>query len=162
MSYPFFKLMGWISNITAIRDKWRSIDLTLLTADAIEQSNEEVVAYNKEQMNEEGVLSTGERISPLHGRYPGYSPYTQFLKRQKGQEWRFVTLRDSNEFQSKMFLRQDSKGFTLTSSDSKTQELIAYYGPDIFGLTSEKTRKTWLQIARPYIIQNIKRITGAR
>jgi hypothetical protein len=59
-----------------------------------------------------------------------------------------------------MGMQIQGKEFTFDSSDPKTSEILAKYG-NVFGLTSENERRTWVEVVRPFTIDRIKQITGA-
>ena len=142
------------TTIADFRRRWEKLDLISLTADAMGTQSPEIVELNKDQLNE-GVLKTGSSITP------SYAPLTVYYKREQGKEYRFVTLRDTGEFQSKMFLSLDRDTFKIDSSDWKATELTAKYSDDIFGLTSENKRLAWNELISPMVVQAIKNLTGA-
>jgi exonuclease V gamma subunit len=56
----------------------------------------------RQRLNARGLRSDGTKIVTKKARKYGkgvYTPYTIFLKKQKGQEYRHVTLKDTGEFQ---------------------------------------------------------------
>ena len=142
------------TTIADFRRRWDKIDLIPLTADAMGEQSADVTSLNKEQMNE-GILRTGNSITP------DYRPLTVYYKKEQNKEYRFVTLRDTGEFQSKMFLSIKGDTFNIDSSDSKTNELTAKYSDNIFGLTSENKRIAWNELIRPLVVKAIKNMTGA-
>ena len=143
--------------MTTVADMSRRLDLFDLievTADAMEQMPDEIVELNRDQMNEQGVTSKGAAIKPE------YSPFTVFEKNRKGQVFSHVTLRDTGEFQSKMHLIIKGKSFDISSTDSKTPDLVSKYGENIFGLTME-SKKEAFSMLKPTIVSRFKEITGA-
>lgn len=146
--------MGILGNIQSMADRWKSLNLGNIALDSLEQSPDDVVEFNRIQLKEQGIRPDGSQLKPYH-------PLTVQYKREKGQEYRWRTLQDTGAFQSRMSLVIKGNEFTITSSDPKTSEIIAREG-DVFGLTSEHERKTWVEITRPYTIETIKRITGAK
>lgn len=144
-----------MTTIADFRRKWEKINLIELTTDAMEAEAANVTDLNRDQMDE-GRLRTGGNITP------DYKPITVYFKQQQGKEYRFVTLKDSGEFQSKMFLSIAGDRFKIDSSDSKAGSLTAKYSEDIFGLTSENKRLAWNELIRPLVVRAIKNITGAK
>lgn len=141
--------------VAEMRRRFDTVGITELTADAMEQNADEVVEFNREQMNEKGVDKTGRQIRPK------YTPFTVSVKRQKGQPFDRVTLRDTGEFQSRMHLQIQRDTFGISSDDYKTSSLVEKYGEDIFGLTSESKRQAWNDFLASGVVNSIKKITGA-
>lgn len=56
------------------------------------------------------------------------------LKRQKGQETRWVTLKDTGSFHQKIKATLTGEEYNITSSDSKTEKLEEKYGDKLFGV----------------------------
>lgn len=137
-----------------MQKRFEQVDLTALTANAMEANNAEIVELNKDQLFE-GIDSKGNETRP------GYTSFTRFVKQQQGKPSDRVTLKDTGEFYSKFFLRLTGDMYSIDSTDSKTPDLKEKYGSDILGLTSESKRITW-QTVKPNIVQAIRNITGAR
>lgn len=146
--------MGILSRILAIKKPWEDLSLEAIAMDSLESSPDEVVELNRVQMREEGILPTGQELKP-------YAPMTIRFKQEQGKEWRFRTLQDTGAFQSGMYLVMQGNTFTTNSTDPKTSEILQKNG-DVFGFTSESQRKLWTDTVRPYTIQAIKNLTGAR
>jgi hypothetical protein len=79
------------------------------------------------------------------------------LKDEKGQETRWVTLRDTGSFWGDMFVDVNANSYSLSSADEKTQKLEKKYGKKIFGLTKESKSEEYI----PYYLQPVlqERIT---
>ena len=135
-------------------ENWDKVDVTQLTADAMQKNKEAILDLNREQM-QHGKKSNGSEITPA------YTPFTINEKIKKGQPYGNVTLKDTGSFQDKMELEAKRTKYTITSLDSKTPDLMDKYGEDIFGLTVSGKKEAWL-IVRPDVVQAIKNITGAR
>lgn len=143
-----------MTTVAEMRRRFAKVDLVDLTGDAMEERSEDIVDYNKQQLDE-GIDSKDRRITP------SYTRFTIQEKIRKGQEYRFVTLQDTNEFRSKFYLKLVSSDFEITSSDSKTEALKSKYGQDIFGLTKHSKEDAWSFDLSPIVVRKIKNITGA-
>lgn len=107
-----------------------------------------ITELNLEQMYR-GIDSDGYPIEPE------YKPYTINEKQRKGQPIDRVTLYDTGSFYRGATNIYSGNGITLTSTDSKTNELISKYGDEIFGLTPnslELVREVFFEL----ILQKIK------
>lgn len=113
-----------------------SLNFNQVLQETVEETTEELKNYQQQQMYA-GQRSDGEDINPLHGRYLGYALRTVIIKKAKGQVTNRVTLRDERNFYLGIRVTATSKGAEFTSTDEKTNDLIAYYGPQIFGLNKD-------------------------
>lgn len=119
---------------------------------ALENSEDQVVEANVNQLNELGINSLGVSIST----YAPYTPFTVAMKKQKGQPYDRVTLRDTGAFHGSFTIVFDPDSFYLTSTDPKTEELIEKYGPEIFGLTPVNEEGIAREYWTPDIISQMK------
>lgn len=110
-----------------------AIDVTQVVREAIEDTKEQLIQKQRQQMYA-GKRSDGKDIDPLHGRYKGYAQRTRAIKRAKGQLYRNVTLKDEGDFYNEIFVDTRDTSVVFGSADSKTQILVDYYGPEIFGV----------------------------
>lgn len=95
-----------------------------------------VSAIANDQLYRRGITGKGVKITS----YAPYADRTIAAKQRKGQPTTRVTLRDTGDFHKGMhvvFTNEHPGGFYITSSDSKTEELIDKYGQEIFRLTNE-------------------------
>lgn len=143
-----------MTTVTAMRKRFDKVNLVTLTTDAMEEVPNEVVQYNIDQLDE-GKNRIGDYI------LPEYHPVTVSVKKTKGQEFRFVTLQDTNEFRSKFFLNIAGNTYGINSSDSKTSALVAKYGEEIFGLTKAHQAELWEFGLSPLVVDKIRITTGA-
>lgn len=89
-----------------------------------------IVELNEKQLDV-GIDSNGDAIRP---------PYTQTtirFKIQKGQQFRWVTLKDTGKFRRSFDIIFRSDEFEIIATDQKTRKLKAKYGPKILGLTTD-------------------------
>lgn len=139
-------------------DKWRRVEqnFTDIVYASMERNEESVTEYNRRQLNEEGIDKFGQEITPA------YSFATVAIKRQKGQEANFVTLRDTGSLQRGLFLRRNGDSFDIESKDSKFSDIVKKYGDEVFGLTSESKRQLWIGVLKSDVVKVIAGLTGAK
>jgi hypothetical protein len=131
------------------------IDFEKAISEAVEETTEEIKNYQQQQMVLDGKRSDGEEINPLHGRYTGYAPFTIEEKKRKGQRYDHVTLRDTFQFQTGIYVKTERNKVVINSTDSKTDTLINYYGEEIFGLNKERASEYSLNDLAPVAIKKI-------
>ena len=141
--------------IAEMAKRWKAVNLIEIATDAMEENNWDIVDLNRAQMDE-GINALGQQIKPQ------YTKLTKFLKQQKGQRWDVVTLHDTGEFQSKMFLKLSGNKFSIDSSDSKTADLEKKYGNGVFGLGKDSKQVAWHSILHSPIVRRISDLTGCR
>lgn len=88
---------------------------------------------SEDQLYEHGVNRLGVNIMD----YAPYSPLTIEIKKEKGQPYNRVTLRDEGDFEQSFYVEADKQQFTIKAEDWKTEDLIQRYGRQILGLTEE-------------------------
>lgn len=110
----------------------------------------DIIEYNLWQLNELGVDSDGDRLEPK------YADFTVRYKKRMGQTYEHVTLRDRGDFQNAFFVRYENEGFSLYSTDGKTEKLVSKYGKNIFGLMTENIFEL-IEIFLPEFIIEIKK-----
>ncbi|WP_234735322.1 hypothetical protein [Tellurirhabdus bombi] len=118
-------------------------------AEAMRQHRQDIIDVQQDQMYS-GVESTGSPIEPF------YSHFTKQIKEEKGQPTDRVTLKDTSSFYNKMRTKTTQKQTEVTSSDSKTGELVEKYSENIFGLTPANTNTVgqWVKPTFQKIIKN--------
>lgn len=84
-------------------------------------------------MNTERLLNEGMRADgvPLGE----YAASTIRMKQARGQEYRWVTLRDQGDFHRGISVDTAKGAIEVTSSDAKTDMLLDRYGDAVLGLT---------------------------
>jgi uncharacterized protein YjhX (UPF0386 family) len=100
------------------------------------------------QLYDKGIKSDGERL-------PEYTSFTKTIKKSKGQPYDRMTLRDTESFHKKFFLKMDNMKFRIDSTDKKRNKLVERFTGFIFGLTPENKNILAHKIA-PNIIKKIK------
>lgn len=88
---------------------------------------------SEDQLYEQGINRLGVNIID----YAPYSPLTIEIKKEKGQPYNRVTLRDEGDFEHSFYVEADTQQFTIKAADWKTEDLIQRYGRQILGLTEE-------------------------
>jgi hypothetical protein len=68
---------------------------------------------------------------------PPYSPVTRRYKARRGQPTNRVTLRDTGDFHDSIFALFEGDEITLYADDPKAPKLVAKYGRDVLGLTTD-------------------------
>lgn len=103
------------------------INVYRLVNDAILRHENQILDLNRRQMFA-GNDANDNAITPE------YTPFTKFLKDEKGQPFDRVTLNDTGAFYQSMFLQPFDNGFEFEATDSKTDDLKEKYGENIFGI----------------------------
>lgn len=122
--------------------------------EAIIETSSDMIVLNQGQMSL-GKRSDGTDITPT------YSDLTIMLKDEKGQESRWVTLKDTGTFWSDMFVDVGNNSYEMGSVDAKTAKLEKKYGKKIFGLTKESKSEEYIPLyLLPAIQSRITRKLG--
>lgn len=128
----------------------RGFDLLQEVQDAVADTSHEIIILNQGQMSL-GKRADGTEITPT------YSDLTIMLKDEKGQESRWVTLKDTGAFWSDMFVDVGNSSYEVGSADAKAAKLEKKYGSKIFGLTKESKSEEYIPL---YLLPAVKdRIT---
>lgn len=115
--------------------------------EAIIETSNDMIVLNQGQMSL-GKRSDGTEITPT------YSDLTIMLKDEKGQESRWVTLRDTGSFWGDMFVDVGNNSYEMGSADAKAAKLEKKYGKKIFGLTKESRSEEYIPIYLLPAVQN--------
>ncbi len=105
--------------------------------EAVIETSGDAITLNQGQMSL-GKRADGTEITP------SYTDLTIEIKEQKGQETRWVTLRDTSEFWNDMFVDVNANSYGLSSANGKTDKLVKKYGDKIFGLSKESKREEYI------------------
>ena len=110
----------------------------------------------KSQLSNRGITGEGTPITP------SYKPRTIEIKKRKGQTTKFVTLRDTGDFQDnfKIVYRQNEIEISADATHHAgvgniVQHLQGRYGKEIFGLTEENITRVQ-KIILPDILQQLR------
>ena len=107
--------------------------------EAIIETSSDMIVLNQGQMSL-GKRADGTDITPT------YSDLTIMLKDEKGQESRWVTLKDTGSFWGDMFVDVGNNSYEMGSADSKAAKLEKKYGKRIFGLTRESKSEEYIPL----------------
>lgn len=129
-------------------------ELPDLLEKAVYEKEDVIVRAIQNQLYMRGINGRGEKIAS----YAPYAPYTIQYKKFHGQPHTRVTLRDTGDFHSRMYVVYEPDGFYVTSYDEKTSLLVDKYGPEIFRLTDDNLTRIVRVHLRRYLIKEIKRI----
>lgn len=111
-------------------NKVNSIQLPLAIPVIIENTSQELITLNQDQLYYLGKDSEGNDLKP-------YSFLTEFYKREKNQPFDRTTLKDTGAFYRGWNIKTSDNLFTFDSTDPKTPMLEEKYGSKIFGLTAD-------------------------
>lgn len=121
--------------------------------ESIQETLSEVEDLQIEQFSR-GLNSQGRQIGQLRSE-----EYARYKKNRGGKApFGVVDLKDEGDFYSKIIAKLENKFISITSTDSKTQDLEDKYNKngDIFPL-SEKYIQKYIDKLIPYIQDNIQR-----
>lgn len=124
--------------------------------EVLKATENKILSWNADtQLYEQGVNALGVSID-------SYKPYTDLtieIKKEKGQPYDRVTLRDTGDFEWSFYLQIDDDRFFIYSKDEKTEKLVKKYGKNIFGLTPEHTTELIWSYIYPYLLKRTKELT---
>jgi hypothetical protein len=115
----------------------KGFELLEVVQESVIETSNEIITLNQGQMSL-GVRADGTEITPT------YSDVTIMIKDEKGQESRWVTLRDKGDFWDNMFVDVGNSSFEVGSADAKAAKLEKKYGKKIFGLTKESRSEEYI------------------
>jgi hypothetical protein len=122
-----------------LQRRLKGFDIQAEIQESIIETSGDMIVLNQGQMSL-GKRSDGTDITPT------YSDLTIELKEQKGQESRWVTLKDTGAFWSDMFVDVGNNSYEMGSADAKAVKLEKKYGKKIFGLSKESKREEYIPI----------------
>lgn len=117
----------------------KGFELQREVQEAIIETSSDMIVLNQGQMSL-GKRSDGTEITPT------YSDLTIMLKDEKGQESRWVTLKDKGDFWGDMFVDVGNNSYEMGSVDAKAAKMELKYGKKIFGLTKESRREEYIPL----------------
>lgn len=132
----------------------KGFELIEIVQEAVIETSNDIIILNQGQMSL-GRRADGTDITPT------YSDLTIMLKDEKGQESRWVTLKDTGAFWSDMFVDVGNNSYEVGSADAKAQSLEKKYGKKIYGLTKESKSEEYIPIyLLPAVQQRITKRLG--
>lgn len=105
-----------------------------IMVDCINETSELILDANRDQM----MLGLDKERSEI---LPEYTTMTVSIKKEKGQPYDRVTLKDTGEFHRQMFMKIEGNSIFIDSKDEKTDELLEKYDrgkETIFGIPQQK------------------------
>lgn len=139
--------------VSAIDTIGKNLEDGTIAKKPLEENSSKIVEMNREQLYDFGINSLGIEIAT----YAPYAPYTIKVKREKGQPFDRVTLKDTGAFYRSFEVVFDPIGFYITARDPKTQDLMDKYRPEILGLTSENLSLLVQGDVKTGVIQQIRK-----
>lgn len=129
-------------------------DIPEMLEDIIRDKEDVIVsAIADDQLYRRGVNGNNEKI----WSYAPYTASTIARKKKAGQPSTRVTLKDTGDFHSAMFVVFDEDGFYITSSDEKTKWLVERYGDNIFRLTNKNFNRILKSHIRKELIKRAQK-----
>jgi len=122
-----------------LQRRFKGFELINEVQEAVIETSNDIITLNQGQMSL-GVRSDNTEITPT------YSDLTISIKEEKGQESRWVTLRDTGSFWSDMFVDVGNSSYEVGSADTKTAKLEKKYGKKIFGLTKDSKSEEYIPL----------------
>lgn len=118
----------------------------------------EALRLNRQvQLYEQGVGVDGKTLRSIYARNGAvYAPNTEFYKREKGQPYNRVTLRDTGKFYNTFNVRVVANGDMFIDADTLKdgKDLQDQFG-QVLGL-DEESKDVIRQMAKPIVIQYAK------
>lgn len=134
------------------------MDVAVTARQAFNDTKETYADINAEQMFS-GVTSNDRPIT-LDGR-KGYARKTYQIKTEKGQPTDRITLRDTGAFQRGLYAKIEGTTITISSTDSKADEIQDRTGKEIFGLNEGNKKEFALGVYREAYMERVnKKIRG--
>lgn len=113
--------------ITDLNKRVQSFDVELALDKIILKHEKEILDLNRNQLYS-GIDSKGQSLGE-------YSPKTVEYKKEKGQPYDRITLKDEGDFYAGFKI--DNTDYSIASTDFKNEQLTKDFGKDIHGLTKE-------------------------
>lgn len=120
------------------------------------KENEELILdmNTEDQLFEKGV----NRLDVPLDDFAPYKPFTVEVKKEKGQPFNRVTLRDEGDFHRSFYIDYNKDGFEIKATDEKAPSLEKKYGRQIFGLNEENFTDLQLNYVFAKLIEELRKI----
>lgn len=128
-----------MASLEELRDKVASVDVWQELKAVLQSEIEYILSLNKGQLMK-GLLSTGKNTKEYSQKSLGELGYVSGkieLGSYNLEAYPYVNLFMTGDFYSGFVATLKDTYIEITSTDSKTPELITKYSSDIFGLTEE-------------------------
>jgi len=136
-----------------VLEQFQTLGIKISLRNTINEHEVEIAEMNSvNQLYELGVDRYG---ADIFAKVP-YSRYTIDWKREHGQPFDHVTLRNSGYFHSTFYVNANNESFEIGAADSKVYDLVRKYGEGILGLTVENLSILVWEILYPSLLENLK------
>lgn len=145
-----------MASIHSLYNNVQSLDIEKIAAQSIDETKEVIADLNAEQLFH-GIRSDGADITPY------YAESTIAIKKEKGQPYDRVTLKDTGAFYAGIQVKVISNKVIIDSSDAKNDRLFKKYSTvrsNIFGLSPLYKREYLNESLRREFIGNLRKKLG--
>lgn len=130
-------------------------DIPLMIEKVIKDNESVILDMNTEdQLFEKGINRLGVPLSD----FAPYKPFTIEVKKEKGQPFTRVTLKDEGDFHRSFFIEYSKDGFEIKAADEKTPGLTKKYGKQIFGLDQDNFQDIQVNYVLSHIITELNKL----
>ena len=132
---------------------WNSIDVASESAWVMLDNREQIVQYNKDQL-QLGVKNDNSSIIPMYK-----SNWYAKMKQGKNSKPEFGTpdLKLTGAFYDGIVIKMEGYNkYSVTSIDSKTSQLVSWYSSSIFGFTPRSRQEIRDEIMQDELIKRLK------
>ena len=132
---------------------WNSIDVASESAWVMLENREQIVQYNKDQL-QLGIKNDNSSIIPMYK-----SNWYAKMKQGKNSKPEFGTpdLKLTGAFYDGIVIKmQGYNQYSVTSIDSKTSQLVSWYSSSIFGFTPRSRQEIRDEIMQDELIKRLK------
>lgn len=135
-----------------VLEEFINLGIKVTLRNTINEHEVEIAEMNAiDQLYEKGIDRFG---ADIFSKVP-YTRYTIDWKREHGQPFDHVTLRNSGYFHSTFYVNANNESFEIGASDSKVYDLVRKYGEGILGLTEENLSILVWDFLYPELISNL-------
>lgn len=141
-------------NIVQYNNKLQAIDLNKEIVAILRDNTDAMADLNREQL-QEGKRDDNSMIDPP------YAKLTIEIKKQKGQPWDHVYLRDTGDFWARIRYFITGKRIYALDSDEKTKKLLDKYddgSASVLGLTKENKGFFTKDIFAPALYARLRKL----
>jgi len=136
-----------------VLEEFLTLGIKITLRNTVNEHEVEIAEMNSvNQLSELGVDRYG---TDIFSRVP-YSRFTIDWKREHGQPFDHVTLRNTGYFHSTFYVNANNESFEIGAADSKVYDLVRKYGEGILGLTVENLSTLVWEILYPSLLTNLK------
>lgn len=140
-----------MATILTVLRRVEAVDTDKICVESVQESKEVLADLNAEQINS-GIRSDGTLM-------PDYSFRSVF---QYGKQPGPIRLRETGAWQAGLYVKVEGNKVVFGSSDSKDQQLVDRYGPEIEGLSEKFKAEAMREKVRPVFKSKIEAATGLK